>query len=443
MAAAGSDHATTLVLTGTEGGELVTRRWTIRVTDGPDRGKSITKSAGTIMAGSDPSADLCLSDETVSRFHAELRLLAEGVMVIDLGSTNGTRVGKTKVDSVLLQPGGAVRLGHTTIEARAEDETLPIASGAAAFGEFVTENAALEKALAQLKRAAEAEATVLIEGETGCGKEILAQAIHDGSRRRVGPFVVLDCGSAAETLLESELFGHTKGSFTGAIADRAGAIEAASGGTLFLDELGELPLQLQPKLLRVLESRKIRRLGENKDRTIDVRFVAATNRDLEAEVAAGRFRADLFYRVAVVRARISPLRERREDIPLLARRFVERFAEGKKNLASDAIAALTGYDFPGNVRELRNVIERAVALTTATRIGAEDLLLSPKAQARPSERFEAFHESKDKIIAEFERRYVLALLGRHQGNVTAAAHEAGLSRPALYALMKRTGVVPE
>ncbi|MBI2376853.1 MAG: sigma 54-dependent Fis family transcriptional regulator [Deltaproteobacteria bacterium] len=429
-----------LLLTG-EGSELVARRWRIEVEAGPDRGKQLIAESGTIVAGSHPDADLVLTDGTVSRYHAELRLLPEGVLVVDLGSTNGTRVGGARVERCLVSPGGCFRLGHTQVRAHAEDRAVEparvdaAASGPlATLGTFVTGHAQLARTLGQLERVAKTEASVLIQGETGTGKEILARAIHEASHRSSGPFVVVDCGAVHAQLLESQLFGHKKGAFTGAASDHAGAFEAARGGTVLLDELGELPIDLQPKLLRVLEARTIRRLGEVSDRPIDVRFVAATHRDLDAMRKERAFRDDLFFRVAVVRALIPPLRERAMDIGLVARRYVEDLSGGRATLSQPAVAALSQYDWPGNARELRNVIQRALALSDAAVIGPDELFPDRSGSDQP------FHAAKERVIAEFEIRYVRTLLEKHDGNVSRAAKEAGLSRNALYALMKRAGL---
>jgi transcriptional regulator with PAS, ATPase and Fis domain len=248
-----------------------------------------------------------------------------------------------------------------------------------------------------------------------------------------------------ETLLEGELFGAVKGAYTGADADRIGAFEAADKGTVFLDELGELPLALQPKLLRVLEARTVRRVGDVNERPIDVRFVAATNRNLVEMAKAGTFRSDLYYRVAVLRARIAPLRSRPEDIPLLAGHFASQISRGRCAVSAEANEVLRRYDWPGNGRELRNIIERAIALQPGPVIHPIDLfpgsasdLATGSGSSEPVRG--GFHEAKNQLITDFERRYVRDLLARHEGNVSAAAREAGLSRPSLYALMKRVGV---
>lgn len=436
MGAADSEDPgrSTLVLTDSTSGELVTRRWRVVVVEGRDEGIAVERRGGTIVVGCHPNADLVLSDPAVSRYHAELRLLPEGVFVMDLGSRNGTKVSGARVDRALLPPGGTFRVGKTKLSVRPEDDRVKV-GGADSFGAFATKTHATRRVLAQLRLVAPTDATVLIEGETGTGKELLAQAIHDASLRKDGRMVVVDCGAVTDTLLESQLFGHLKGAFTGASEARPGAFEAADGGTVFLDELGELPLDLQPKLLRVLEARTVRRLGDVEDRRVDVRFVAATNRDLEAMVKAGAFREDLFYRVAVVRARVPPLRDRPDDVPLLATTIIDRLSNGRVALGKDAYAALAAHDWPGNVRQLRNVLERAVALSTTGVIAPNDLFGEGAAAEQG-----AFKDKKEQVIADFEARYVRGLLARHEGNVSAAAREAGMSRNALYALVKRVGI---
>jgi transcriptional regulator with PAS, ATPase and Fis domain len=439
MAAAGSDQGTpgTSPLVYTESsGELVSRRWKIEVASGPDAGRSLVRESGSIVVGSHPNADLVLTDDAVSRYHLEMRLLAEGVLVVDLGSTNGTKVGGVRVDRALVQAGGVVRVGHTNLKVIPDDDKIVIHEGASGrFGDFVTVDPALQKVLARLQIVARTEATVLIEGETGTGKELLARALHETSARKSGPFVVVDCGAVNQGVLESQLFGHVKGAFTGAVQDRVGAFEAGSGGTVFLDELGELPVDLQPKLLRVLEARTVQRVGESIERPVDIRFVAATNRDLESMLRERRFRDDLYYRVAVVRAKVPPLRDRPEDIPLLAQHYAKKLGGEGAGLSKEVVAVLSSYDWPGNGREMRNVIERAVALSQGGTISPAELFPDEASHERAS-----FHDAKDQVIAEFENRYVRGLMARHHNNVSAAAREAGLSRTALYALMKRAGL---
>ncbi len=407
----------------------------VQVLQGPSRGAEHEFQTGRISLGSGSDVDVLLADPTVSRKHAEISAVQGGLRVTDLGSKNGTRVAGARVQEALLMADGEVELGSSRIRVKI---TRSEASGGQVlerFGEYLTASPSLGAILAQLQRvAAKSSATVLLEGETGTGKELLARAVHGASRRADAPFIVVDCGSVTASLLESQLFGHAKGSFTGATEDHKGAFEAAHGGTIFLDELGELPLDLQPKLLRAIEARTVRRVGENSDRAIDVRFVAATHRDLEQMVESGDFRADLFYRVAVVRVKVPALRQRLEDVPLLASHYVSTLSDGASTLSPEAYPALAAYDWPGNARELRNVIERALAVSDHGLVGAEALFGVSAAPAS------TFHEAKDQLIQSFERRYVKALLDRHHGNVSHAAKEAGISRNALYALMKRVGI---
>jgi DNA-binding NtrC family response regulator len=296
----------------------------------------------------------------------------------------------------------------------------------------------MRQLFATLERIAPTEASVVLEGESGTGKDLAARAVHAGSRRARKPFVVFDCGAAAPGLIESELFGHARGAFTGAAGERAGVFEAAHGGTLFIDEIGELPLELQPKLLRVLEQREVRRLGENTVRPVDVRVLAATNRDLEREVEAKRFREDLFYRLAVVRVRMPALRERPDDIPQLIDHFLQDLAvDGLPPvLGPEVRAALCRRPWPGNVRELRNAVARAVYLP-------EDALRSQSlAQASVDEvdTEVPYKVAKDRLLEAFERRYLGALLASTDGNVSAAAKKSGINRTHLQAMLKKLGM---
>lgn len=398
----------------------------------PD-GTVIETAGPKAIVGALPGCEVHLIDSTVSRRHAELSALANGILVVDLDSKNGTRVGGVRVKEALLQDGDQLEIGALVLRV-AKRRAEPSSAGTARFGGYLTANRKLAAELKKLERVAAGDSTVLIEGETGTGKEVLAHAIHDASPRSKKPFVVVDLGSVTPSLLESQLFGHKKGAFTGAIADQAGAFEAAEGGTVFLDELGELPLDLQPKLLRVLEAKTVRPLGSNQDRPIDVRVVAATHRDLERAVREQKFRADLFYRVAVVRVTVPPLRERLEDVPLLVDRFVAALGPHKK-VSPQIYTLLAGYDWPGNARELRNVIERAIAVSEGRVIDAQAIFPDGGDTGDTT-----FHEAKETVIAAFEKRYVEALIHKHEGNISRAAKEAGLSRNALYALMRRSGI---
>jgi DNA-binding NtrC family response regulator len=440
MGGSRSDRVNTSTLSlSTDGrGSLEESRIEIEIVEGPDVGAARVFDAGVVSVGAGEDADFILDDPTVSRRHAELRAVADGVLIIDLDSKNGTRIAEVPIKEALLTTDGTVAFGATRCRiARRLRPVLGAGHDLDRFGDYLTASASLRRSLDLLRRVASSDATVLIEGETGTGKELLARAVHEHSPRAKGPYVVVDCGAVTPSLLESHLFGHVRGAFTGADADRVGAFESAGGGTVFLDELGELPLDLQPKLLRAIESRTIRRVGDVGDRSIDVRFVCATNRDLKQMVERSEFRSDLYYRVAVVRVRVPPLRDRPEDVPLLAAHYAETLSTGKTTLAPETFATLSHYDWPGNARELRNVIQRALALAERDVIAPSDIF--------PSESDEAatFHAAKDRLIASFEKRYVEALIARHAGNVSRAAKEAGLSRNALYALMKRAGLATE
>ena len=324
-------------------------------------------------------------------------------------------------------------------------EILP--SEREALGEMVGKSPAMREIFGLVERIAPTDATVLIEGETGTGKDLIARTLHQLSPRRGAAFIVVDCGAVAGTLIESELFGHEKGSFTGAVAARQGAFELASGGTVFLDELGELSLDLQPKLLRVLEQRELRRVGGTKTMKVDLRVVAATRKDLRSEVEKGKFREDLYFRLNVVPITAPPLRDRREDIPLLIDAMLTRLAPGGGIALSDASrAALMAHDWPGNVRELRNVIERALALGTdpgllVAPLGGEPV--AKGAQIREGLEFEpglSFRETKEKWNELFERRYLTWLIRRADGNISKAARDADMDRKYLHKLLRKYGI---
>ena len=387
--------------------------------------------------------DLVLPDDTVSRRHCELLREGASIRVRDLESTNGVRVDGTRVKDALLAPGAVLRVGEVEIALRpAERRPEPLPSERTSFGGALGASLAMRTIFGVLERIAGTDATVLLLGETGTGKDVLARAIVAESQRKNGPFVVVDCGAVSYSLIESELFGHERGAFTGAVAARQGAFELANGGTVFLDEIGELPLDVQPKLLRVLETREFRRVGGNKSLKTDARVIAATKRDLEREVKAGKFREDLYFRLAVVPVTVPALRQRREDVPLLARHILES-AGADFPLEADALSALAAHDWPGNVRELRNVLERAVYMARAT--GTFDLgTIAPGGGGDGSAfHFEAEHsyrETRTRFENEFERRYVKWLLGRHQNNVSAAAREARMDRKHLSDLAKKHGL---
>ena len=316
-------------------------------------------------------------------------------------------------------------------------------------GSLVGSSEGFQQIMRQVREAGQVRSTVLLTGETGTGKGLIARAIHEQSRERDKPYQVIDCTTVPEGMMESELFGHVRGAFTGAVSDKPGLIELANGGTVFLDEIGDLPLPLQAKLLRVLEDNEVRPLGGTRVKRVDMRFIAATNQDLEEKVRAGSFRKDLYYRLAVVSIHVAPLRERREDIPVIARHLVARFGRemGKPRCQLDpsAMTELTGYGWPGNVRELRNVIERAVMLVTEDVISAPDVFaLLPKkvasgghAGVRESYVNLPYMDAKRKALDEFTSSYLRAKLAMHDGHISKAAEDSGIPRQHFSLLMRR------
>jgi len=440
----GREANTDLVEKSNEG--LILPGLKLSVMDGTDIGKSVTTVDSLVRIGSAPDNQLVLTDSTVSRYHCEVRMNANGVAICDLGSTNGTTVDGVPVVEAFLRPASMIQVGKTTLRCTAQDEEvgLPL-SRRDHFGRLIGKSPMMRHVFAVLERVAPTEATVLIEGETGTGKELAAEGLHAKSRRTEGPFLAVDCGAIAANLIESELFGHVKGSFTGAAGDRVGAFEEANGGTVFLDEIGELPLELQPKLLRVLESKEVRRVGSNKAQKINARVIAATNRDLRAEVNRGTFREDLYFRLAVVRVTLPPLRARRDDIPLLVKHLFRALAPTLPLPSEQVMESLTSRSWPGNVRELRNAVERAIAL--AHPAGPVSLLEDKGAPGQISRVLAPLLDMPRKEASEkwqeiFERAYLGRLLNK-QGSVSAAAREIGLSRRQLQRLMKRFGLRDE
>ncbi len=437
------------------------RKAKLVVTEGPDRGKELVIERERVTVGRSMISDLDLRDPAVSSSHFEITVGAHGYLLRDLDSTNGTRVADLRVKEVYLCPGVVVRAGQTTIEMLPFEGTVEIAlSDRERFGDLIGQSVRMREIFATLEKVAPSDLTVLVEGETGTGKELVARAIHQNSRRADKPFVVQDCSAIPRDLVESTLFGHEKGSFTGAVDRHRGSFEAADGGTIFLDEIGELNVALQPKLLRALENREIKRVGAERTLKVDVRVLAATNRDLRAMVNEGTFREDLYYRLSVIHVIIPPLRERREDIPFLAAAFLDEFAarwpsaDGPAGfrLSRDAMDRLRAYSWPGNVRELRNAMERAASLSDARELGAKDLAFGTRtARGSPGSAagsFAAgsagvempFKEAKQEVIDAFEVHYLGVLLSQHAGNITRAAEAAGLTRYHLRELLKRHGV---
>ncbi len=433
------------------------RRVMLRVTDGPDLGAQIQAARARLTIGRSAVADLVLTDSSISGLHAELLLGPNGVLLRDLKSTNGTTINGVRIQEAWVEPGMTLVLGKTAIAFLAEDHVDVPLSGRDHFGALLGQSPAMREVYAVLERIAPTEMSVLIGGETGSGKELVARALHDESPRQRGPFVVLDCGALPRELAEAAILGHKKGTFTGAITDRPGCFEDASGGTLFLDEIGELPLELQPKLLRVLDRREVQRIGESTVRKVDVRVVAATHRDLKAMVSAGSFREDLYFRLSVMTVELPPLRDRGEDIGLLADKFIGDTARRipaittPPTLSPAARQALLRHNWPGNVRELKNTIERATYLARGL-IEPQDLHLGrnaapppPPETPRDGPEFAPlyalpFKEAKQELLDEFETQYFTRLLTAHDGNLSRAAASSGITRYYLRELLKRLGL---
>jgi transcriptional regulator with GAF, ATPase, and Fis domain len=393
------------------------------------------------VIGTDASADLRLSDPTVSRTHCEI-VLADGRVVIrDLGSRNGTFVNGVSVVCAHVTNGSVVRVGRTELAFEAGRADSAPRSELDRFGSLVGQSPAMRAVFAFLEQVAASDVTVLIQGETGTGKDLAATSIHNASERRNGPLVVVDCGAISPGLLESELFGHERGAFTGADKARAGVFEAASGGTIFLDEVGELALELQPKLLRVLEQREVRRVGGTSVIPIDVRVIAATNRDLEAEVRAGRFRQDLFYRLMVAQVTMPPLRDRKQDIPLIVRAILEQMeatSHADRLFARpDFVAALYSHRWPGNVRELRNYVARCLAMQQYV---APEILAEVAEDTSLVDVDVPLKELRERWIDKFERVYLEKIMLANGNNVTLAARAAGLNRAHFHRLLARHGL---
>ena len=425
----------------------------VKTADGTTRTEVVT--APLLRMGSREGNDLVLPDDAVSRMHLEIFADELGYRLRDLESTNGTFVDGYRAQDLYLRPGSLIRAGDTEVrfEPLDAESTVP-ASAAERFGPLVGGSLKMRELYSVLERAAPTDATVLVEGETGTGKELVAQAVHQASRRAGGPFVVFDCASVPANLVESELFGHEKGAFTGATDRRVGRLEEADGGTLFMDELGELPLDLQPKLLRALEAREVRPVGGRDTRKVDIRIVAATNRDLAREVNRGSFREDLYYRLAVVRVQLPTLRERREDIRPLVAYVIQRALRDEparseqilRSISEENWKRLEAHPWPGNVRELRNVIERTLALSGGDEVRRIDPPTARHASARgpsaavlggPVDLERPFVELKQETVAAFEDAYLRGQLDRHGGNISRAAAAAGIDRMYFKRLLKK------
>ena len=438
------------------------------------KGRSVSLSKGTVTIGAGDECDLKIDDPTVSRAHAKVSRLDGGALVVDLDSTNGTFYEKSRVKEVVVPFGSTILLGKAQLKVLPEETEVKAEPATfAAFGGLVGEDRRMREMFSLLADVAPTDATVVIEGETGTGKELVARALHDNSSRAKGPFVVFDCSAVPRDLVESSLFGHVKGAFTGATATRQGAFRRAHGGTVFLDEIGELPLDLQPKLLRAIESRTVQMVGGDEYERVDVRVVAATNRNLKSEVRGGRFREDLYYRLAVVRIVMPALRERLDDLDVLVKHFV-RIVEkdsGRPNATIDpgAFPKLREYRWPGNVRELKNVVDRALSLSRGGFVDLSKFLPSPgdemvglgrdEPAAAPTgaptrvddvvaavhaalsrEKRLSFKDAKNLLVEAFERRFLTDLVEESGGNISRAAQAAQMDRKHLRELMKKYGL---
>ena len=444
----GSSSHPTLTTLRRDAVELPSVRLTLVTHDGATQ--AVPLGVAPVVLGTSPECDLVVVDPRVSRRHCQVAMTERGIVIRDLGSKNGTFVAGLQIFEAVLPPLAQATIGASTFSVQVVGApSILQLSASARFGEAIGASLIMRALFAKLERAAATSETVLLLGESGTGKELLARGIHDASPRRDGPFVVFDCSAVAANLVEAELFGYARGAFTGAVAHRAGLLEQAHGGTLFLDELGELPIDLQPKLLRALEARQTRRLGTNEWRAFDARVVAATHRDLRARVAAGTFREDLYYRLAVVEAVVPPLRERRDDIPLLTERFLAAQSPARTlgDLPPNALEMLEAHGFPGNVRELRNVVTRLVLFPQLGEAAIGKLI--PASGRAPNSGATddlggfvdlPLREARDAVVEQFEKRYVAARLRQNAGNVSKAAEAMGVSRQFLHRLMDRYGI---
>ncbi len=411
------------------------------VAKAPD-GNTFSIEVDALLIGRDAGANIVLADPEVSAFHCELRAVSEGILVKDLGSTNGTFLGPVRVREAIVVTPSELTLGRSKVHVEPQAKKRVDVGFSDRFGPLVGGSPKMRRVFSVLEKVAGTALSVLILGETGTGKELVAKAIHEASDRKQGQFVVVDCGSIPPTLAESILFGHEKGSFTGATERRKGALADAHEGTLFLDELGELPLELQPKLLRALSEKQVKRVGGSAFEPIDVRVLAATRRDLGAEMNAGRFRSDLFFRIAQVKVELPSLRERVTDIPQIVEDVCQRV--GKPHHAAMVLSwiekRMAAHDWPGNVRELVNVA--SVAATLADEPGAIDDVLTlardeSAADVPHGGSSGGFGTAKRVAIGAFEREYFSGLAKRCKGNVSEMARQSGIERHHVRAYLRK------
>lgn len=424
------------------------------VADGPDKGRRFVIDASTpsrVLAGKSASCLICLTDPSVSRRHAGFDIADRRLRLTDMGSSNGTFVNGIAVVEAFLDGGEFVRLGQTTfhVQLQESDKQLNL-SERTSFGRVVGASEEMRRLYPLCERLAGSDVSVLIEGETGCGKEVLAESLHEMGPRASGPFIVFDCMAAPPNLLESALFGHEKGAYTGATSSRAGVFEQAHRGTLLIDEIGDLDISLQPKLLRALQRMEVQRVGGSKAVKVDVRVLSATRRNLDEEVQAGRFRDDLYFRLNVARIELPPLRQRRGDVTLLTRHFWEMLGGKGCPIPADLLERLEAYSWPGNVRELYNAIARHLALgeLAGFNVGDSGRMSEPPPPSGEGSGDPDFideivrrnlplPEARQQVMEEFERRYIDAALESQGGNVTKAAAASGVGRRYFHLLRAR------
>ncbi|HMJ51411.1 MAG TPA: sigma 54-interacting transcriptional regulator [Polyangiaceae bacterium] len=419
----------------------------VQVVEGPDTGASLTidgSQPSRALVGKSAICQLCLKDPKVSRRHLALDIAGDALRLTDLGSTNGTLVSGVRFVEVLVDgQAELIRLGDSVLRVTRLAPSLVAVPAVDSFGRVIGASPEMRRLYPLCERLAASDVPLVIEGETGTGKELLAESLHERSARASGPFVVFDCTAVPANLIEATLFGHERGAFTGAIAANKGLFQEANGGTLLIDEVGDLDVALQPKLLRAIERAEVRPLGGSRWISVDVRVMAATRRDLDKEIQAGRFRDDLFYRLAVARIELPPLRQRRGDIALLARHFWERLG-GDGPLPYDLLVRLENHDWPGNIRELHNAVARRLALGDLAHAPLEvrqgsatagshppppnALLPGDDVIARVIKLGLPLSRSRELVVDDFERRYVQAVLDRHQGDATRAAQASGIAR---------------
>jgi DNA-binding NtrC family response regulator len=419
----------------------------LAVVRGPGAGLRRIIGAEPLRIGKAPINHLCIPDPTVSRFHCVVEPTERGLLLRDLGSANGTQVGGCWVERAYLDLGVPIQLGNSVLELRAEEGAQAPANNQTAPG-ALGESLVMQRLRAMLPRLAQSGSTVLLAGETGTGKSLLAEMLHRAGPRAAAPFVVVDCGALPPSLIESELYGYERGAFTGANERRAGAFEAAQGGTVFLDEIGELPLEVQPKLLRALEERVIRRLGSTTPVRLNVQIIAATNRDLTQAVDRGTFRADLFYRLDALRMTVPPLRDRREDIPALVDHFCRKLqVPVTRDQRARMHSEFATRPWPGNVRELRNAVEQAVLLgdldarRPLSSEDRDDTAVNGDPTRLEWDFSQPFRLAKDRSIERWERQYLTALMRHVNGNISRAARLVEVDRAHLRTLLRRHGVI--